>query len=165
MIEIIRETEAELDYCVRLHDLVLDLCQHLASDKKEYWHTKLIRAYSSTVPCVDGVREGRRAWWELKDDGYIFDSLSRHLVSSGMYPELELLLFDAHWTLTRMKIGGWLSLSSDFERLFMRDDGVSCDAMRKLHWAIKRSWMCINFEVKLFPCYVFGHLSRGEREF
>ena len=41
---------------------------------------------------------------------------------------------------------------------------MSCDAMRKLHWVIKRCWMCINFEVKLFPCYVFGHLSRGERE-
>ena len=78
------------EYDVRLHDLVLYLCQQAAQDSQTSWHKALIDAYY--IP-ENGVCE----WWEVDDSRYIIPNLARHLAKGGCREELQTLLCDYHW--------------------------------------------------------------------
>eukprot|EP00171_Calliarthron_tuberculosum_P006675 IDg6675t1 len=71
---------------LRLHDLVLTLCQGMVDhDERRSWHRRLCESYSACLPEVG-------AWWDVEDDRYIMGNLSRHLIESGRVSELHALV-------------------------------------------------------------------------
>ena len=58
-------------FCVRLHDLVLELRKKMEVDEKKSWHISLIRGCRLVLKDgeVTHVRPG--AWWKVKDDGHV----------------------------------------------------------------------------------------------
>ena len=45
------------------------------------------------------------AWWKVEGDGPVSGNLSRHLIASGCWTELEVVLCDVRWTLRRYEMG------------------------------------------------------------
>lgn len=83
----------------------------------------IVEAYAKKLSgCVnvEEYREGEKSqtWMSSVDDDYPLSFLLRYLVSSEQARELDMLLFDIRWLMLLMKFRGWISLSSDFERLF-----------------------------------------------
>ena len=61
-------------------------------DEKKRWHLGLVSAYRLVLEDVE-VKDARPgAWWKVKDDGYASGNLSRHLIASGSWTELEALV-------------------------------------------------------------------------
>ena len=92
-------------HCVRLHDLVLDLCKKMAGNEQKAWHVGLINAYRLALEDREVIRTGGGAWWKIENDGHISANLSRHLIASGCWTELEAILCDVRWTLRRYEMG------------------------------------------------------------
>ena len=93
-----RSIVKEEQFRVRVHDLVLGLCKTMEVDEQQSWHIGLINAYRF------GTDGG--VWWKIEDDGHISANLSRHLIASGHWTELEALLYDVRCTLRRYEMGG-----------------------------------------------------------
>ena len=154
----------EEEFCVRLHDLVLELCKEMGVDEQQAWHIGLINAYRSVLEDSKVMERGSGAWWKMEDDGHISRNLSRHLIASGCRKELETLLCDVRWTLRRCEIGGWAALNLDFKRLLADQGGSLGHGVRKLHSLLKHGWDWLRSEQSLLTFYVFGRLSKKERQ-
>ena len=150
-------------FYVHMHDLVLELCQEMVVGEEEEWHLMLINSYRWTLQDDKEMGTQPKDWWNVKDDGCVYQILSRHLVASGLSVELEALLCDVRWTLRRYKIGVWAALDLDFKRLFADQCGSGKHRIRKLHSLLKRCWDWLRSDKSLFAFYVFGHLSKQER--
>ena len=150
-------------FCVRLHDLVLELCKKMEVEEQERWHLGLINAYRLVLE--DGEVPGARteAWWKVKDDGHVSGNLSRHLIASGCWPELEALVCDVRWTLRRYEMGGWLALELDFKRLLSKKDGFEKHGIRELHSMLKSCWAQLRLNQNFLGFYAFGYFSKEER--
>ena len=151
-------------FFIRLHDLVLELCQEMELDKQEEWHMRLVGSYRSTLEDGKEMETQSMDWWEVKDDGYVYENLSRHLVASGCWTGLEALVSDVRWTLRRFEMGGRSGLDTDFKRLREVLSSPDKGHMHKLHLLIKRSWHWLRRDQTLFAYEVFGYLSRQERQ-
>ena len=151
-------------FCVRLHDLVLELCKKMEVDEQQKWHIGLVNGYRSVLEDGKVMETGSGAWWKMEDDGHLSTNLSRHLVASGYWKELEALLCDVRWTLRRYEMGGWAALDLDFRRLIAYEGGSETHRIRKLHLLLKRNWDWLRSDQSLFAFYVFGHLSKQERQ-
>ena len=79
-------------FCVRLHDLVLELCKKMIGDEQQAWYIGLLNAYRLALEDGEVIGTGGGAWWKMEDDGHISANLSRHLIASGRWTELEALL-------------------------------------------------------------------------
>ncbi len=116
-----------------LHDLHLDFCRHLARRKKviAYWHAELLDGYwgdgahkpgysvrgnSDEMEAKKLLTLNARPWWSdsVRNDGYIYENLARHLMVADRNIELGALLLDARWTHFRMTVGGLVALEGDF---------------------------------------------------
>ena len=150
-------------FCLRLHDLVLELCQEMEIDEQDSWHISLINAYRLTLDDSNATETHLASWWKVQDDGYVSENLSRHLVASGSLKQLEMLLSDVRWTLRRYEMGGWAALDLDFKRLLVAQTGLQKNEMRKLHSLLKRCWSVLSRDRSLFAFNVFGNLSKRER--
>ena len=146
----------EEQFCVRLHDLVLELSKNLQVNEQQAGHIGLINAYRSILEDVKVMETGSGAWWKIEDDEHIYINLSRHLMASGSWTELEELLCDVQWTLRRYEMGGWAALDLDFERLFSYNRVSVAYRIRKLHSCLKRCWDWLRKDRSLFGFYVFG---------
>lgn len=150
------------EYCVRLHDLILDLCKHMAGDDVSSWHSHLIRSYSATIS-VSNFEESICPWWDLKDS-YMSENLSRHLTCGGYNSVLRDLLCDVRWTVQRMRHTDLITLETDFDRLSstrVRDVSYKIHLLR---WVLVQSWIGASGNQHLFPFHVFGLLSNQDRQ-
>ncbi len=150
------------EYGVRLHYLVLLLCQELADDGQEVRHRNVIDALkpSKSVWVRDEI-PATEEWWHLKNIGYIYGNLSRHMVKCGQRQALANLLADVRWTLRRIKIDGWLSLEMDFELLFAVSDYAD---LRQVYEVLKRNRYEVSREERFLLYFIGGSLSRRERK-
>ena len=76
-------------FCMRLHDLVLELSKNMEVNEKKRLHMGLINAYRLVLGDGEVTEAGSGAWWKVKDDGHVSGNLSRHLTASGYWTELE----------------------------------------------------------------------------
>ena len=151
-------------FYVCMNDVALELCQEMAVEEEKEWHLKLVNSYRLTLEDEKEMETQPKDWWNVKDDGYVYENLSRHLVASGLRIELEALLCDVRWTLRQFEIGGWAALDMDFLRLLGDQGGLVRHGMRKLQSLLRRSWHSSRSDQSLFAFYVFGHLSKQERQ-
>ena len=151
------------EFCVRLHDLVLELCKKMEVNERA-WHNHLIEAYKSVLQEGEVVETDSIAWWKMEDDGHISRNLARHLIASGRSTELETLLCDVRWTLCRYEMGGWAALDLDYQQILGYEGGSEMHGMGKLHSLLKRCWNWLSGDQILFRFYLFGHLSKQERQ-
>ena len=158
-----RSASNNRQFCLHLHDLILELCQEMAVEEQEQWHMNLVNAYRLTLEGGKVTETGVTAWWKVEDDGYVSENLSRHLVASGSCIELEALLNDVRWTLRRYEMGGWAALDMDFRRLLGVQTDLEENRVYKLHTLLKRCWYHLSSERSLFAFNIFGHLSERER--
>ena len=149
---------------VYMHDLVLELCQEMVVGEENEWHLRLINAYRMTLEDDEEMETQPKDWWNVKDDGCVYENLSRHLVASGLSIELEALLCDVRWTLRRYEVGGWAALDLDFKRLLAHQGCSVGHGICKLRSLLKRCWDWLRSDRSLFAFYVFGHLSKQERQ-
>ena len=84
----------EEQFCVGAHDLVLGLRKTMEVEEKQTWHIGLINAYRSVLEGGKVIRAGGGGWWKIEDDGHTYANLSSHLIASGCWTELEVLLCD-----------------------------------------------------------------------
>ena len=141
------------EYGVRLHDLVFVLCQEMAVDELEERHRSVIDALKrSKSAWIDEQIPTIGEWWSLKDNGYVYANLSRHMVKCSERQALANLLSDARWTLRRVDVGGWLALQIDFQ-LLLRDSAYA--DVSQVYEVLKRHW-CEVSEDKRFLGYVIG---------
>ncbi len=150
------------DYGVRLHDLVLVLCQEMAVDEQEERHASVIAALKRSKSVWIGEEIPTLAeWWRLKDNDYIYGNLSRHMVKCGQKQALAKLLSHVRWTLRRVEYGGWLAMKMDFELLLADDDYAD---MRQVYGVLKRHWSEFSDEERFLGYYIGGSLSGRERK-
>ncbi len=150
------------EYGVRLHDLVFVLCQEMAVDELEERHRSVIDALKrSKSAWIDEQIPTIGEWWSLKDNGYVYANLSRHMVKCSERQALANLLSDARWTLRRVDVGGWLALAIDFQ-LLLADSAYA--GMRQLYEVLKRHWSEVSKEEQLLTYYIGGSLSGRERK-
>ena len=88
-----------------MNDVTLELCQEMAIDEEEKWHLRLINSYRLTLEDDEEIETQPKDWWNVKDDGQVYENLSRHIVASGFSIELEALLCEVEWILRRFEIG------------------------------------------------------------
>ncbi len=150
------------EYGVRLHDLVLVLCQEMADDEQEERHGNVIDALKrSKSAWIRGEIPTPAEWWRLKDNGYIYSNLSRHMVKCGQRQALATLLSDVRWTLRRVDVGGWLALKIDFELLL--GDRYYAD-LKQIYEALKGHWSEVSKDERFLTYYIGGSLSGRERK-
>ena len=150
-------------FCVRLHDLVLELCKKMEVEEKKNWHHGLVNAYRLVLEDGEVTEAHPGAWWKLKDDGHLYGNLSRHLIASGCWTELEALVCDVRWTLRRYEMGGWAALDLDFKRFLDYRGGSEKHGIRKLHSMLKSCWGQLHLDQSLLGFYAFGYFSKEER--
>ena len=150
-------------YCVRLHDLVYGLKKKMAGDEQQGWHTGLIDAYRLVLEGGKVIGTGGRACSKMEDDGHIPANLSRHLIVSGCWTELEALLCDVRWTLRRYEMDGWAALDLDFKRLIAYDGGSEKHGNHQLHSMLRSCWAQLRLDQNLLRFYAFGYFSKQER--
>ncbi len=82
--------ETEQPFCVHLHVLILDLfpqitrCEQVGQGAH---HFRTVQAYSSTIsrlPSYELSEQLNTARWSLRDDGYAYSNVTRHLVGAGL---------------------------------------------------------------------------------
>ena len=150
------------EYGIRLHDLVLVLCQEMSVDEQEERHEKVICALKrSKSMWIDDEIPTLAEWWRLKDISCIYGNLSRHMVKCGQKQALANLLSDVRWTLRRVEIGGWFALNIDFELLL--GDSEYGD-MRQVYEVLKRNWSEISKDERFLIYFFGGSLSGSERK-
>ena len=149
-------------YGVRLHDLVLVLCQEMAVDEQEERHASVIDALKRSKSAWIGKEiTTLTEWWRLKDNGYIYANLSRHMVKCGQRQALVNLLSDVRWTIRRVDVGGWLALEIDFQLLLADSDYAD---MRQVYEGLKRQWFEVSKEKRFLGYFIGGSLSGRERK-
>ena len=159
------ENETVEDYGVRLHELILVLCQEMAWYEQEERHASVIDALKRSksvwigeqVPMLD-------EWWRLKSSGYIFGNLSRHMVKCGRRQALANLLSDVRWTLRRVEVGGWVALKTDFELLLADGDDAEFAEIKQIYQVLERHWSEVSKDERFLPYYIGGSLSREEHK-
>ncbi len=150
------------DYGIRLHGLILVLCQEMAVDEQEERHGNVINALKrSKSVWIRGEIPTLAEWWRLKDNGYIYSNLSRHMVKCGQRQALATLLSDVRWTLRRVDVGGWLGLKMEFELLLADSDYAD---IWQVYEALKRHWFEVSRDDRFLTYYIGGSLSDRERE-
>ena len=149
------------DYGVRLHDLVLVLCQEMTGDKQEESHGRIIDGLKRSKSVWIGEEIPKLyEWWRLKHGGYIYGNISRHMVKCCRTQALANLLSDVRWTLRRVKVGGWRALKMDFELLISHIDSD----IRLVYKILKRHWLEVSKDHQLLTYYIEGSLSGEDRE-
>ncbi len=150
------------EYGVRLHDLVLVLCQEMAADEQEGRHGSVIEALKrSNSIWISEQSPTLAEWWRLKNNDYIYANLSRHMVKCGQRETLANLLSDVRWTLRRVEVGGWLGLKMDFELMFEGSDSAD---MRQVYGVLKRHWSEVSKDERFLAYYIGGSLSGRKRK-
>ena len=61
-------------------------------------------------------------------------------------------------------MGGWAALDLDFKRILADRDGSVGHGIRKQYSLLKRYRIWLQSERSLFAFYIFGHLSKEERQ-
>ena len=159
------QNETKEDYGVRLHDLVLVLCQEMVGDEQEERHGRVIDALKRSQSVWIGEETPALGeWWRLKNSHYIYENLSRHLVNSGRRQALANLLSDVRWTLRRVEIGGWVALKMDFELLLEERRYAEFADVRKVYEILEGHWSAISKEERFLSYYIGGSLSAEERK-
>ena len=92
-----------------LHDVVRDFLRgELGPDRLAGLHGMLLNAAATALPPAGplGPADSSRvfvAWWELGDaDGYLWDHLIEHLISSGRVEEADVVASDLRWVGARL---------------------------------------------------------------
>ncbi len=159
------QNETVEDYSVRLHDLILVLCQEVTGEEQEERHGLVIDALKrSKFMWIDEETPTQEEWWRLKNGGYIYGNLSRHMVKCGRRQELANLLADVRWTLRRVEVGGWLALKTDFELLLGGSDNVRFEGIRQVFELLERHWSEFSKDQRWLAYYIGGSLSGEERK-
>ncbi len=98
--------ERHPDKTVTMHDLLHDYMRGNLGDGLKNTHRELLRAYNSVA----------KSWWEMPDDGYIFENLVYHLFEAGFGEEaFELLTGAKHWQVEKSKIKGFSAFVDDIQ--------------------------------------------------
>ncbi len=153
------------NYGVRLHDLILVLCQEMSEGEQEKRHESVL----------DALKSSKSVWiheelptagesWRLKDDGYIYGNISRHMVKCARTQALANLLSDVRWTIRRIEVGRWLPLKMDYELLFARSDDAEVQDIRQVCEVLERHWSAALKDENLLMYYIGGSLSAKERK-
>ena len=103
-------------------------------------------------------------WWRLKNVGYIYENLSRHMVRGRRCEALANLLSDVRWTLRRVEVGGWLALQMDMELLFATSDCDKFEDLRQVYEVLKRYWSEVSRDERSLTYYMLGSLSGEEQK-
>ncbi|KAI0565978.1 WD40-repeat containing protein [Gracilaria domingensis] len=163
--------DVEVDYetgrkQLRLHDLAHDFACACAErmGESQIWHQRLLDGYmADQIHC-----DRNRPWWELEDDGYIYNNISRHLLQSGREEEALQLILNASWTLRRHDCGGLRSCMRDFDismRAITRSASYSTEAKQVLtsglslvKHAVRDSWSVVDRNQNEFCFQMHGRL-------
>ncbi len=94
---------------INLHDLQHDFVSlHAKSDDISAFHKRFVNAYRNKCKGI---------WYELVDDGYIYDHLAYHLEKIKYFDELEQLLMHFKWLEAKLAQSGCYSLITDFDKI------------------------------------------------
>jgi hypothetical protein len=97
---------------VTMHDLLHDYMRDNLGDRWKRTHCELLSAYNpATTP-----------WWEIEDDGYLYNHLAWHLKEAGKTGELHQLLLTFDWLQTKLKATDALALIADYDYLADEED-------------------------------------------
>lgn len=136
----IQQSNAPEQMSVSIHDLLLDYCRYKARRENQYadihrnFVDNFIMQEDSIEPSLGYVNVGSwnegllteciRPWWDVRSPvntssaEYINSHIAWHLVEGQQITEIVSLLSDVRWTKNRLFLGGYESISSDFNTLF-----------------------------------------------
>ncbi|GMW03617.1 MAG: hypothetical protein AMXMBFR84_47510 [Candidatus Hydrogenedentota bacterium] len=107
---------------IQIHDVIHAFLRayHDDSAASQRAHRTILRAYADRhwqTRNRFSSKDGRLPWWELDDDGYIWNFIGHHLLGANWSRELQGLLLDARYLCKRVTFGTVESLLRDFSGL------------------------------------------------
>eukprot|EP00171_Calliarthron_tuberculosum_P022741 IDg22741t1 len=121
------------DTGLRVHDLVLKLCQGM------------VRMRSGGGGMEDFVGRTGHGWVKVG--------------RGGMWK--TTVVCDVRWLWRRKHSGGWIGWETDSERLMNGMEREGGRGMKRVQWVVKRCWAGLGRSEFVFQ--VYGHLSKAER--
>ena len=79
---------------MRSIDLVLEFSKKMEVDKNNCWHIRLIDSARLVLEDTEVTDARAEAWQKGKDNECVPGNLSRHLIASGPWTELEAVVCD-----------------------------------------------------------------------
>ena len=149
-----------------------ELAQHI--EAHEIWpndrrdaHARILESYQKRYPGL--------AWWEMPNDGYLFENLAYHLNKSGRCKELRSLLLDYSWLRAKIEATDVHALLIDFSwlpaspnatdvrsaisgSLFVRDDPEAAQVLT----ALRQSVPALTIDRSHLAAQILSRLPRGQ---
>ncbi len=114
---------------LRLHNIIREYLSLQLSDPRKL-HQSLIDAYAARFP---------KGWPSASNDGYLFQSLSYHLLQAGRVDELRRLLLDYEWLQAKLKHTDVYDLLVDYARYLAISQSGKEAEIERLERAIRQT--------------------------
>ena len=127
---------------VSLHDLLYDYTHDKLGEHLTEVHLALLNSYNLDV----------RPWFDIEDDGYLYNHLAYHLCGSHRQKELRELLMNFQWLAAKLPVTGVNSLLIDYS--FLPQDPT----LRLLESGIRLSARVLGHDTSQLATQLYGRL-------